>query len=65
MFRKDIEVDTDNPYVRLLSDWHYFGDNATVANTTLAGFEFGPESLLTKERCAYINSLLTDPANGV
>lgn len=65
MYRRDIPVDSAPPYAKLLSEWEYFAENATTANITLGGFEFGPLSEDTAKRCTYINSLLRDPANGV
>lgn len=65
MFRKDFPVNPTAPYAGPLSGWSTFGVDATVANITIANFEFGPEDELKTTRCTYINELLVDPENGV
>jgi hypothetical protein len=65
MLRKDLPLPENAPLARKLSDWKTFGNEKTVANITLSGFEFGPVPDIIEKRCDFINALLQDPANGV
>lgn len=65
MFREDFPLTPNAPYTGPISGWPAFGLNRTVANITIAGFEFGPEDELISTRCAFIDELLMDEGNGV
>jgi hypothetical protein len=65
MHGKDIPVDPSAPYAKLLSEWDLFAKDATTANITMEGFELGPLAERYESRCAFINSILEDPDNGV
>jgi hypothetical protein len=65
MFRKDSTVGSAAFIASPLGGWPSFAENETVADITPAGFEFGPQDASTAARCAYINALLMDTANGV
>ena len=65
IFRKELPVKPDVPYPHSLHDWKHFGKDTDTANITEAGFEFVPYPDATARRCAYLNSLLEDPKNGV
>lgn len=65
IYRKDFGVNPAAPYARPLSEWPYAGSKESAANITVEGFKFGPMDGDFKNRCAYLNALLMDPANGV
>jgi len=65
IFRKELPVKPDVPYSHSLHNWKHFGQDTNTANITEAGFEFVPYPNAIAQRCAYLNSLLEDPKNGV
>lgn len=65
IFRRDITLNPNPSYTKLLSEWEYFEEDSTTANITEAGFELGPLADWYAERCAFVNNLIKDPTNGV
>ncbi len=65
MFRKDFPANPQAPYLLPFSSWPTYAQGQTAANITVKGFEFGPQDEALAARCAFINELIMDPANGV
>jgi len=65
IFRKDLPLPAGAPFVKQLSQWPDYGVREMIANITLSGFEFEAVPEFIDKRCAYINKLTQDPANGV
>jgi len=65
MFRKEFPIPQNFPFLQPLRAWPTYGQNDTIANVTLHGFEIGPVPDITTERCNVINGLIKNPVNGV
>lgn len=65
MFRKDLAPLPGDTFAKQLSQWPNYGTERTIANISLDGFWMGPVPKNIEKKCAYINSLIKDPSNGV
>ena len=64
LFRQDLEVPSEHPFARRLSQWPLVGQHGILANVSLAGFQYEPEPANLHEKCK-INALVQHPTNRV